>query len=116
MLSGSSPGYVSHIKIFTFRIAFWVISLSFEFQAAKIRCFYYDTRLCSGNFVPLPPKLIQYVNLRNRNSGSRHSDLYRMGAVQRVLGQTAEPFVLGMVRDFTGHPAALRNDSGVCLL
>ena len=39
-----------------------------------------------------------------------------MGAVQRVLGQTAEPFVLGMVRHLAVHPATLRNDRGVGLL
>ena len=39
-----------------------------------------------------------------------------MGAVQRVLGQTAEALFRGLVRHLAVHPAAVRNDRGVGVL
>ena len=72
--------------------------------------------LGSGNFVPLPPKLIPYVNLRHRISCGRHPRLFWMGAVQRVLGQSAKPLILGVVRYLAGHTAAIRDDCGADIL
>ena len=65
---------------------------------------------CSGNFVPLPPKLIPYVNLRNRDIGGRNPRLFRVGTIQRVLGHAEEPLVMGVVRNLAVHYAAFRAD------
>ena len=67
-------------------------------------------------FCTFAPKLIPYVNLRNRDHCGRHPRLFRMGTVQWILGQVAEPLLLGVVRHLAGHTAAVRDDRGVGLL
>ena len=75
-----------------------------------------EIKMIISIFCTFAPKLIHHVNLRNRDSCGRHPDLYRVGAVQRVFGQVAAPFVLGVVRHLAGHPAAVCHDCGADIL